>query len=350
MKKLLSLLVLVLLISSCEEVLEWDEIDHIYYNGDVNLSLSREINEFKALLEMGYNAIEGSLVINGNFNESKLEFLDQLYVVTGSVFITKYENVNIFDNLIEIGESLILNDLLKFDDFHKLRSIQNISFTDCSLLSINGFNNLDSCTRIEIKNHRGQINSFEAFPSLEKADYLHLNLNQRPDSEFSGLENLLYCQNLKLENIGMNALQNLEIIENSLEINGTLGKNSLGSCKGTDTLLFIEATELSSEIFANLFSSSIVDIVDCQEIEDMEWTTMIDSVVQCRIINCNYLYSLDGLEQQSLLDSLVCSQNDSLKNYCSISALNINNIFIRHNAYNPSWLEIQSGACEPEED
>lgn len=350
MKKIFSLLVAILVISACEEVPEWEDIEHVYYNGDVDLTFSQESDQFRALMELGYNAIDGNLVINGNFNERNLDFLDQLYVITGSVSITQNEHIAIFDNLIEIGGSLTLNSLLKFDDFPKLDSVQNIVFNDCALLSIDGFNRLQTCTSLEIKDHRGQVNSFEGFPLLQKLDFLYLNLNQRTDSEFFGLENLTFCKHVKLENVGMNALKNLESVEHCLEITGTVGSNSLASCHGTDTLLFFVTPGPANTMFANPFVSNYLDIINCQEIEDLEWTTGIDSVIQCRIINCNYLYSLDGLEFQSMLDTLVCSQNDSLRDYCSVSALDIDSLYIRFNAYNPSWEQITSGACKPGED
>ncbi len=351
MKKILCFLLLVLMISSCEEVPEWDEMEHIYYNGDIDLTFASQSNLLDDLIAMGYNAIDGNLSLIGGYSGSDLEFLDQLYVITGSLSMTKVRKKDLFGNLIEIGENLNITSMKEIDDFPKLVSVKNITIKDSYFLAIEGFERLDSCKKLEIKDHIGQVNSFNAFPSLIKTDTLYLNLNQRTDSKFSGLENLIYCKDLKLENVGMNALESLEIIENRLEINGTLGDNSLKSCFGADTLIFRAATALSNQIFTNPFASSVLDIVDCQDIEDLEWTTMMDSVVQCRIIDCNYLLSLDGLEKQFQLDTMVCSQNDSLRNYCSISDLDIiDGMYIRFNYYNPTWLEIQSGICEPEEE
>lgn len=354
MKKLLLILTVIVLFGACEEEPElgWDDIEHIYYNGDVDLSFPGDVSRFETLMEMGYNAIDGNLTMRGHYGESSIDFLAQLYVVTGSVFISemKYPK-DIFDNLIEVGGSIYLSDMYEFDDFNKLESVQGINIVKCYFISIEGFNNLDSCDYLILKDHFGQVNQFNAFPSLMKTNLLHLNLNQLKNSEYTGLKELRSCKHLILENAGMNTLPQLEVIEDRLDISGSIGANSLGSCPGSDTLTFFDTDELNANIFANQYAAKILNIENCQHIEDMNWTSRIDSVVKLRIIDCNDLYSLGGLEKQDLLDTLTCSMNDKLIDYCSLSDLDISSSHISFNAYNPNWSEIVNGLClKPGED
>lgn len=351
MKKLVLICTAILLLSACDKDPEWSEIDHIYYNGDVDLIFDSHIVKLQNLIDLGYNAIDGNLYIENFTRVKKLDLLESIYVVTGSVVIKNADPVDLFDNLVSIGGSLHIEGAYEISDFPKLDSVKSITFTEGYFVTINGFDRLDTCDQLLIQNHFGQVSEISAFPVLQKTGDLHLNLNQRSDTDFLGLENLHSCKTLVLENVGNNALLFLEEVEERLEIRGTNGSSILANCVRSDTIVFRNASSLDEQLLAHSFTAPTLDIIKCNEIVDLNWTNSLDSVVQCRIVECNQLQTLDGLEQQALLDTLVCSQNDSLVDYCSISALDIDSLYIKHNAYNPTWEEITGGLClKPEEE
>lgn len=358
MKKLLLILALIVLFGACEKEpvtekeIDLDDIELIYYHGDIEIVFPLDANSFRTLMDMGYNAIDGNLSLRDLSHAGDLDFLNQLYVVTGNVSISEVDYPkDLLESLVEVGGSITLSDLYNFDDFYNLKSVQGITIQRSYFMTIEGFENLDSCEYIILKDHHGQVNQFNAFPSLQKTGLLHLNLNQQASNEFKGLKNLRSCRHLILESAGMNTLPHLEVIEDRLDIIGLLGTNSLASCPGSDTLTIVDGKDLGTNTFANPYTAKTVDIEFCQDIEDLNWTRILDSVANLRVIDCNELVSLEGLEEQDLLDTLICERNDSLKDYCSVSDLDIDSLYTRFNAYNPSWEEIQNGLClMPEEE
>ncbi|MBT8303185.1 MAG: hypothetical protein KJP09_01855 [Bacteroidia bacterium] len=315
MKKIITLLTLCLVFTSCENenlVIE-QACDNGTFVGSVTLTTQQEVNDFGALCHTGIN---GNLRIGDTdvFSDiTDLTPLINLALISGSLTIfgnEELQDLSGLDDLIEIGDNLFIanNPALT-------------SFSGWTISAIGG--------TLTIKNNQ-QLESITALR-------------------------------------GLTLIEDSLIIEDNSSLISLEGLGSISSLKG----LVIENNDLLNSIsfFDNLTSLNGLYIEENESITTLEGLEEIDELYYVWISNNNALNNLNGLENlaniipnnffPSIMIGLVLEEggttpsapNPSLTDFCALENLFTNidptsiEILIANNAYNPTVQDIIDGNC-----
>jgi hypothetical protein len=347
MKKLIFWLLPFLLVFGCEK--EWDEMEHLYYHGDIEITDLAHIYEVEETLSLGYNAIDGNLIIRGDFNPRKFKFLNEIYEITGTLIIEKLNPIGIFRNL-RIVNTIDIFEVSEIDDFNSLIECSIIEIRG-NLSKFTGFSQLIGCDDIAIGGLVGfdeyiaHSVLFSAFPKIEYIDELLISLGQNPDDSFNGFQNLLRAEMVRLSGIGKDAFPNLTNVTRDLRIIDWIGDNCLTSLDTIIGLHLGDLNEGSINIGENEIICARIDIhssnifVDFQDISNIY---IYDEILIYDNIN---LESLAGLNIANTVDDVDISYNENLNNFCIFSGMTFDYFYAGYNEFNPTRVDIQNGNC-----
>lgn len=360
MRRLLLAFLSIVLFFGCQK--EWDEMEHLYYRGDIVITDLAHIFKFEDTLSLGYNAVDGDITIIGNFDSDRLKFLNEIYEITGDIHTEQLAVVNIFENLRE-ARDIKIYESEKLDDFGELVECRNLTISvsdefnafgelvECRSLTINGdfdkligFQKLEICDGIYVRSGI-RVRSFTAFPLIENIrGSVNLHLRQDSRDDLNGFDNLIRVGAISLDSVGKNAFPKLKFIEDIYIYsifgeNSFIGLDSVGSIRIdsiTDGLINFKKQNTTCE---SLRISRCHNMIDLQGISNLEISKYI-------ILGwLDKLVSLDGLKTTNTLEEVGIYDNPSLINFCALADISVISYKAQRNKYNPTWNDIQNSNC-----
>jgi len=290
--------------------------------------------------------IERTLSLNQLIDLNNLTGLENIESIGLSLFITNcsgLSNINALSNT-DIEFDLFLNDNQNIETLPDFTEIQNLNrvfiSNQNSLQEINTLNNLINIdTSLDIVNE--SLISIEGFNNLESINRLKI-----------------VGQNLS----SVNGFQSLNNVNESIEISNTLLNNIDFLSNITDTQsISINNLQLPDAPIINL--EGLLNVQRCNslslqfiKINDITALSGLEELNTLVINNCFNINSLDGLENLTSLyqegDSqlILISQNSLLEDYCALSISYLENFEssqyeVLLNAFDPSLNNLINGIC-----
>ena len=351
MKKILSLILLILFVSCSKEdttnqteflfyiINDQDDVDQfkatkIYGNLEIDGEGIQNLSRLSTLTSVGAIVIE-------NTQLTDLQGLHNLQYLTGKVHLENNPILEDVSALSNISTQIITLELIK----------------NPSLNDITGLNIAETADRIRIENM--PIQNLDVFTNIKYVNDLIL----RELQQLNSIEGLIGLENindyLMLEGIsrlnslnGFNNIQSLDIDLNfvDLHIDDFQGFNGLTSCKSINISNMSELQTLNG--FDNLeLVSGPINISDCSQIDSFDGFPVLTSAGGLTINNLYSLLTLGDLSNLTTIeDDLLIIENNFLTDLCGIQSLIINeglggSYDVYNNAFNPTQQEIIEGNC-----
>jgi hypothetical protein len=306
-----SILIFIISFISCNKDNNNPNVSDLIYSGDFQ---PNSLEKLKYFYEFGYNIVDGQIYINNIDSLQHLDYLSNVKLVTGNLFIGANPNLTEINGIkdIDIKGSITIaeENLEHMIDFYNVTSIDGDIYFNCpKILELNVFNNLTNVTDITIRR----------------------------------------CFNLEILN-GFNSIKDCEYIE--ISTNYSIKKiNAFSSLTHLKGLYIVGNNELE---LINGFSSitEIQDVLQLRslDVEDFNFLNNLKKVNSLGIEKCQNIIHLNNFEGvvdvgfDLLPPSIAIKDNEKLANFCGLKPCLINNTELElvtgGNAYNPNREQV----------